>query len=178
MSAWINPETLTGDGAIVGIAVGGATPQSSSRFSILASGDNVRVFARSTDSTAAEVDVVTTTSPLTTGSWHYVTAVVDYANDSVDIYVDGVLTPISEFGKTHNAGSIISPEIWCSVKTDKAWDWFPKKDILVVVCTLDTDIDDGVLISYNHLAFTKYDENNMRSARIKKNHLEKYKVKS
>ncbi|MGD8934195.1 MAG: Ig-like domain-containing protein, partial [Gammaproteobacteria bacterium] len=95
LSAWINPETLSGDGAIVGIAVGGATPQSSSRFSILASGDNVRVFARSTDSTAAEVDVVTTTSPLTAGSWHYVTAVVDYANDSVDIYVDGVLQTIS-----------------------------------------------------------------------------------
>jgi len=35
--------------------------------------------------------VRTNTSPLTTGEWHHVTAVVDYANDSVDIYVDGVL---------------------------------------------------------------------------------------
>ena len=53
-------------------------------------GDEIQVFARSQDGGSAQA-ITTDSVNLAPGAWRYVTAVVDYAADSILIYVDGVL---------------------------------------------------------------------------------------
>ena len=51
---------------------------------------------RANDANSGDVVVVTTTtSPLAVGEWHYVSAVIDYAGDSLVVYVDGVAQALS-----------------------------------------------------------------------------------
>ncbi|WP_461521653.1 DUF2341 domain-containing protein, partial [Porticoccus sp.] len=98
LSAWIKTDTLSGSGDIVSVSVdtsGGASPQAS-RAAINQVGDEVQVVLRANDANSGDVRVITTTtSPLAVGEWHYVSAVIDYANDSLVIYVDGVEQTLS-----------------------------------------------------------------------------------
>ena len=57
----------------------------------------MQVVARSTDDDTDVATVTTTDSPFTgqVGQWHFVTGVIDYATNSVRIYIDGVQDTIS-----------------------------------------------------------------------------------
>ncbi len=93
VSAWINPDTTAGTGDILGVTVDGAVDTGASRAAIIRNGDDVQVIARTDDGGSDTINLYTNTSPLTAGSWHYVTATIDYASDvdNVKIYVDGNL---------------------------------------------------------------------------------------
>ncbi|NIU06024.1 MAG: DUF2341 domain-containing protein [Gammaproteobacteria bacterium] len=95
LSAWINPDTLSGSAQIIALSInnGGATTNDS-RVSINRVGSDIEATTRATDDNTQLFNVTTTSSPLTAGTWYHVTAVVDFANDDVQIYVDGTAQPL------------------------------------------------------------------------------------
>lgn len=89
LSAWIAPDIVTGNRHIVGVSH--ATDPSYSRAALELQGSEIRVYGRNYDTGLNFItSVTTTTSPLTPGVWHHVTAVVDYAGNSIKVYVDGI----------------------------------------------------------------------------------------
>jgi len=91
ISCWIRPDTVSDSGHILGVSRNnGDVPTPFSRAEVIRSGANVQVFARSLDNDSDFHSIPTTTDPLTAGTWHYIAAVVDYANDTITITVDGV----------------------------------------------------------------------------------------
>ncbi len=54
---------------------------------------DVKFIVRSDDS--AITTVFTTGTPVTAGTWHYMTGVVDVVTDAITVYVDGVARPIT-----------------------------------------------------------------------------------
>jgi uncharacterized repeat protein (TIGR01451 family) len=92
LSAWIRPDSIGSNGDILGVSrYNGGNPTGNSRASIVQRGANVQVYARSTNDDSDFRSPQTTSNPLSSGTWHYVAAVVNYAHDSVEIYVDGQL---------------------------------------------------------------------------------------
>ena len=89
LSAWINTDTLAADGQIVGFLRGPGGHSARSRFEIVREGNEIAVYAKSTDTTSASEGLVTTTGAIQVGQWHQVVATVDFATDSIKIYVDG-----------------------------------------------------------------------------------------
>ena len=77
-------------GAVLSISIDAGGPTASSRVGLERNGDEIEVFARSQDGGVAQA-IATDSVNLTPGVWHHVTAVVDYAADSILVYVDGVL---------------------------------------------------------------------------------------
>ena len=93
LSAWINPDTTSGTHDILGVTTNQGGGSSASRISLVRAGDDIRVFTRTMDDSSDSTSITTTTSPLTAGQWHHVTATIDYASDvdNIRIYVDGQL---------------------------------------------------------------------------------------
>ena len=100
-----------------------------------------------------------------------------YTGNGGYVDINGTLTKIDRWGKTHNAGSIIEQELHVAVHINGGWEWFKKDDILVVLCELDNNISDNEIVKFHHLKFTKYDSNNKRTASIKKSFLDLYDLK-
>ncbi len=90
LSVWVNPDVVTGNGDILGVSGNDSVPTGDSRAAIVRTGDNITVYAATQDDFSDAVTVTATTNPLAAGTWYHVTAVIDYANDSVRIYIDGV----------------------------------------------------------------------------------------
>ncbi|MGH6691041.1 MAG: DUF2341 domain-containing protein, partial [Gammaproteobacteria bacterium] len=100
LSAWINPDALTGGLGqhVVGVS-GTATVNSRAAIELL--GPDIRVIARAA---GGSTGVVTTApSGLTTGSWHHVAAVIDYVGSAITVYVDGNL--LQTFTSLPNLGT-------------------------------------------------------------------------
>ncbi|MFV2070124.1 MAG: DUF2341 domain-containing protein, partial [Pirellulales bacterium] len=96
MSAWINLDVLSADQSIVSTSINnGGTGTTKSRVVLTLNGSEVRLSTRANDSGTGVVTMVTTTSPLLTNVWYHVVGVVDFANDSAAIYVDGVAQALS-----------------------------------------------------------------------------------
>jgi uncharacterized repeat protein (TIGR01451 family) len=96
LSAWIRPDVL-GSGTrrdIIAISVGGSAPIVDSRATIYQMRRNVGVVARAPDSQGMKA-IDTISNPLTM-DWHYVAAVIDYAGNTIAIYVDGVSQSLSD----------------------------------------------------------------------------------
>ncbi len=94
LSAWVNADSTLGSHEVVAISRGsGATVQSRAGFFVGNNG-SIGVFARTLDDDTDWNWRATTTTPITTGSWHWVTSVIDYANDSIQVFVDGVAQPM------------------------------------------------------------------------------------
>jgi uncharacterized repeat protein (TIGR01451 family) len=91
LSAWVRPEDLLlVRRDIIAISVGGSGPTNSSRASIHRQGYNAGVIARAPDSQGMNT-ITTILNPIfPVPAWHYVVAVIDYASNTVTIYVDGV----------------------------------------------------------------------------------------
>jgi uncharacterized repeat protein (TIGR01451 family) len=87
LSAWIKDG---GNGDIIGLSRGNPVPIGNSRASITRRDRNVYVYARSLDDDSETYEFRTTTDPLLAGTWHYVAAVINYANDAITVCVDGV----------------------------------------------------------------------------------------
>ena len=93
LSAWIRPDDLVGRNDIIAISVGGSPPTNASRASLYQSGNDAGIVARAPDS--QDMNTVDTTSNSVSLNWHYVVAVIDYANETVTIYVDGISQTLS-----------------------------------------------------------------------------------
>jgi VCBS repeat-containing protein len=89
LSAWIAPDVVTGIRHIVGVSH--ATDPRYSRAVIEVHNSEIRVYGRSHDTGFNILAFATTiTSPLTAGAWHHVAATINYASNSIQIFVDGV----------------------------------------------------------------------------------------
>lgn len=89
LSAWIAPDVVSGRRQIVGVSHGGSNTQSRASIELL--DQNIVVQGRDFDAGINLLNtVVTNGNPLTAGAWHHVAAVIDYAGNSIKIYVDGV----------------------------------------------------------------------------------------
>ncbi|MFL7793507.1 MAG: DUF2341 domain-containing protein, partial [Anaerolineae bacterium] len=96
LSAWIRPDILGSATRrdIIAISIGSGSPTASSRASIYQMRRNVGIIARAPDSQG--MNTIDTTSNILTADWYYVVAVIDYAGNTVAIYVNGVPQPLSD----------------------------------------------------------------------------------
>ena len=96
-SAWVNLDDNDGlnPNIILSASINnGGAPSGTSRMAIeLDPFGDVKFIVRSDDS--AVTTVLTTGTPVTAGTWHYITGVVDVVTDQVTVYVDGVARPIT-----------------------------------------------------------------------------------
>ena len=96
-SAWVNLDDNDGlnPNIILSASINnGGAPSGTSRMAIeLDPFGDVKFIVRSDDS--AVTTVFTTGTPVTAGTWHYITGVVDVVTDQVTVYVDGVARPIT-----------------------------------------------------------------------------------
>ncbi len=107
LSAWIRPDSVSHNGDILALSrYHESSPIWYSRASIVQRSANLQVYARSIDDETDFHYPQTRSNPLSADTWHFVVAVVDYANDAVEFYVDGVFQP--SFGDT-NFKSPITP---------------------------------------------------------------------
>lgn len=91
--AWIRRESVvTGYlNGVVSFSVNSSVPTKNSRAAIdLSSSGKVRILGRSTDSEAEQV-ISTALPVIVPNTWHHIAGVIDYAGDSISVYVDGVL---------------------------------------------------------------------------------------
>ncbi len=95
LSAWVNLDDNDGlnPNIILSASINnGGAPSGTSRMAIeLDPFGDVKFIVRSDDS--AVTTVFTTGAPVTAGTWHYITGVVDVVTDQVAVYVDGVARP-------------------------------------------------------------------------------------
>ncbi len=91
VSALVRPDTIGGDGGVLGLSGGrGGLPEVNPRVAISRHGSNVEVSSGSLDDGSDLNRVSSTSDPFSEGTWSYVAAVVDYANDEITIYINGV----------------------------------------------------------------------------------------
>lgn len=94
LSAWLLPYAPSRNGDIIALSRNNSgNPTGNSRASLVQSGANMEVYARSTNDDSDWNHIPTTSSPVSEVDWHHVAAVVDYEHDAVTIYVDGVQQP-------------------------------------------------------------------------------------
>ncbi len=86
MSAWIRKNTNSAQDQIIGFSTNGSN--SNSRVFMQTNASTLECAARSADSDALQT--VATGSVISTGTWYHVTCVVDYVNDTIGIYLNGV----------------------------------------------------------------------------------------
>jgi VCBS repeat-containing protein len=95
LSAWVNLDVIAAgiDQGLISISVNTTPPTGISRAALELSGEEIKLIGRSLDSGADAHSLLTTGSAMAglQGAWHQLTGVVDYANDSFAIYLDGVL---------------------------------------------------------------------------------------
>jgi Tol biopolymer transport system component len=93
LSIWMNPDTTTGSGDLIGLTRNDPADTGASRITLIRNGDDIQLIARTMDDSSDSVSVTTTTNPLSAGSWHHITGTVDYSSDvdNIKIYVDGQL---------------------------------------------------------------------------------------
>ncbi|MEQ1851878.1 MAG: DUF2341 domain-containing protein, partial [Chthoniobacteraceae bacterium] len=91
LSAWVNPTTVTGTLDLIAVSVNnGGAPTSSSRAGISIVNGQIQVFGRSPDAQAtARTEITVATVPA--GSWSLVEGVIDYATNTIRVYINGVL---------------------------------------------------------------------------------------
>ncbi len=96
-SAWVRPNDNDGvnPNIILSASINsGGAPSGTSRMAIeLDPFGDIKFIVRADDS--ANTTVFTTGTPVTAGTWHYVTGVVDLVTNEVTVYVDGVARPIT-----------------------------------------------------------------------------------
>ena len=95
LSAWILPHSAHQDADVIGLSrydYGSRT--GNSRASLVQTGANLQVYARSTNDESDWNHIPTTSAPISEADWYHVVAVIDYQQDNVAIYVDGVQQPI------------------------------------------------------------------------------------
>jgi uncharacterized repeat protein (TIGR01451 family) len=92
LSAWIRPDSDGNSGDILAVSRYNYEYSSgNSRASIQQRSANLEVYARSTNDDSDFRSPGTTSYPLSSATWHYAVAVVNYAEDTVSFYVDGLL---------------------------------------------------------------------------------------
>jgi uncharacterized repeat protein (TIGR01451 family) len=100
LSAWVRSDTIDGRNDIIALSIGGS-PTDSSRASLYRSNAEVGTVARTRDDNSDPNDISTSNGPIALDTWHHVVAVIDYAGDTVTIFVDGVpQTFAASFGGT------------------------------------------------------------------------------
>lgn len=97
VAGWVRMTSLPASGAyreLVSISVGNATPTNTSRIALSLVGDgtaaDVFVGGRSTDTEAQKN--LTANANLAANTWYHVAATIDFQNNSIKIYKDGVLS--------------------------------------------------------------------------------------
>ncbi len=105
LSIWMNADSVAGSGDLIGLTRNDPADTGASRITLIQNGDDIQLIARTMDDNSDSVSVVTTSNPLTAGTWHHVTGTVDYASDvnNIKIYVDGVLHGNFSHDFTNNA---------------------------------------------------------------------------
>lgn len=86
MSAWIRKNTISGQDQIIGYSTNNST--GNSRVFMQTNGGTLECAARSADSDTLQT--VSTGTLVTTATWYHMTCVVDYYNDKITIYLNGV----------------------------------------------------------------------------------------
>jgi uncharacterized repeat protein (TIGR01451 family) len=95
LSAWVMPHSTRQDGDIIAVSrYNNGNPTGNSRASLVQTGANLQVYARSTNDESDWNHIPTTSAPLSEVDWYHVVAVIDYQHDDVTIYVDGVQQPV------------------------------------------------------------------------------------
>lgn len=87
LSAWIRKNTNSAQDQIVGFSTNGSN--SNSRAFMQTNGSALECAARAADSEALQT--VATAAVLSTSTWYHVVCVIDYPNDVIAIYLNGVL---------------------------------------------------------------------------------------
>ncbi len=96
ISGWVKADN-TGSGAVLGVSRGGL-PNANSRATLDFKSQGLTVIARS-DDVEPGMPLEAATGLINQNSWHYVTGVIDYAGDTLAIYIDGVqVTSASSVG--------------------------------------------------------------------------------
>jgi VCBS repeat-containing protein len=89
LSAWVNTDSLSGNGQVVGFLRGPGGSSVRSRLELVREGNEIAIYARTTDTTSGSQKIETTTGAIQTGQWHQVVGTVDFASDTIKIYIDG-----------------------------------------------------------------------------------------
>jgi hypothetical protein len=113
VSAWINPDTLSGTQHIAGVTE--SSGPGSSRFALELVGSDIKLIGKPDDASGSISRTTTVASGLTVGSWYRIDAVADFAGDSISIYVNGnhletfnsVLFPQGAVDPTNSAAAAI-----------------------------------------------------------------------
>jgi len=91
LSAWVNFDSIAGSAQLVSISANnGGAGTFLSRVALIQAGSNLHLTTKAADDTSDDAQMTTTTAPLSTGVWYHLMGVVDFANDSAAIYVNGV----------------------------------------------------------------------------------------
>ncbi|MCA9081376.1 MAG: DUF2341 domain-containing protein, partial [Planctomycetaceae bacterium] len=92
ISTWVNPDDVTQLAGLVSVSryalLNGQTNDSRAALEMV--GSNLLATGRASFLEGQETSI-TTTSPLQSGQWQLTTTVIDYADDRIDIYLNGVL---------------------------------------------------------------------------------------
>ncbi|MEK7572066.1 MAG: LamG-like jellyroll fold domain-containing protein, partial [Patescibacteria group bacterium] len=86
LEAWVNINNSTSSRLALFASINGSNT-SARALMLFNSAEQVQVGGRSTDAEVLQSE--TTSSAISTGTWHQVVGVIDYANDNVVIYIDG-----------------------------------------------------------------------------------------
>ncbi|MEZ6056154.1 MAG: DUF2341 domain-containing protein [Planctomycetaceae bacterium] len=91
ISAWINPDTVSGNQVVIGIADNVALFPDLSKFSIEILNGRIQVIGMdSDDSLFSYAQVDSPSAVLVAGEWQLVSATLNYAAGEIDIYLNGV----------------------------------------------------------------------------------------
>jgi hypothetical protein len=90
-SAWVNADAITGsDEWLVSMSTGESSPGINSRvYFSLHETDGIRIGGQAPDGSGPD-GIVDSTAPTMVDTWHHVVGIVDFANDTLQIYLDGV----------------------------------------------------------------------------------------
>ena len=117
ISGWVQTGNLSQNAGIVSIARVNLLNviHDDSRAALELTGTELHVTAKA-DVLDGNHTLTTTSSPVTANTWLYVSAVIDYANDRIDLYVDGslILSQATSFPRNVEAGNAENASIGAS----------------------------------------------------------------
>ena len=92
LMAWVRPtSTISSEQGLIQISKNSGTPTALSRAALeLVATNKVEAGGRAPDSQSLQVEA-TANNSISPNTWYHIAAVIDYANDNVNIYLNGIL---------------------------------------------------------------------------------------
>jgi hypothetical protein len=88
LTAWVNANSFVAYPVIVANSIGNGAATSTSRAELFLNGSNVSCGGRAGDGESEQA--VITTAALNGGTWYHLACLIDYANDTATVYINGV----------------------------------------------------------------------------------------